>query len=173
MERDLAAAAQVDAAGGVEERRELGEPAAAARRRDRGELVAQVVRERHALEPEQPPLVLDAERAVAADPAGARRRGGTGRTSAKRLRAQNVPGRPRRARVAGERGELAVGDDLAPRHVPQHRGGIALERRAPSRSSSHVGEVVGLAGEEAVEPLQQIRRRSRHCLVTVSPIACL
>ena len=48
VERDLATPAQVKAAGGVEERRQLGEPVAVAVRRDRGELVAEVLRERHA-----------------------------------------------------------------------------------------------------------------------------
>ena len=62
VDGELAVAAQVPRAGGVEERRELREAAAAAARRDRRELVAQVVRERHALEREQAPLVLDAER---------------------------------------------------------------------------------------------------------------
>ena len=40
VERDAPAAAEVHAAGRVEERRDLGEPVAAARRRDRGELGA-------------------------------------------------------------------------------------------------------------------------------------
>ena len=45
VESDLAAAAQVDRPGRVEERRDLREPAAASRRRDRGQLGAEVVRE--------------------------------------------------------------------------------------------------------------------------------
>ena len=47
MDVDAAAAAQVRAAGDVEEAGELGEPVALAAGRDRRELVAQVVRERH------------------------------------------------------------------------------------------------------------------------------
>ncbi len=41
---DLAAAAQVDAPGDVEEPRQLGEPVAVGLRRDRGELVAEILR---------------------------------------------------------------------------------------------------------------------------------
>ena len=51
MERDPAAAAQVDAPGRVEERRDLGQPAAAALGCDRRELGAEVVRETHDLVP--------------------------------------------------------------------------------------------------------------------------
>ena len=45
MERDLAAAAQVHAAGDVEEPGELGEPVAVRIRRDLRELVAEILRE--------------------------------------------------------------------------------------------------------------------------------
>ena len=44
MERPVAGAAQVQAPGGVEQRRELGAPVALALRRDRGELLADVLR---------------------------------------------------------------------------------------------------------------------------------
>ena len=45
MDRDLAASPQVDAAGRVEEAGELGQSIAFAPRRDRGELVAEILRE--------------------------------------------------------------------------------------------------------------------------------
>ena len=47
MDRDPSAAKQVDAARRMEKRRELREPVATASRRDRGELVPQVLREWH------------------------------------------------------------------------------------------------------------------------------
>ena len=45
VDGDVAAAAQVRAAGDVEEPGQLGEPVAVASRRDRGELVAEILRE--------------------------------------------------------------------------------------------------------------------------------
>jgi hypothetical protein len=48
VNRDLAAAEEVNGARGVEERGELGEAAALAAGRDRRELVADLIRERHA-----------------------------------------------------------------------------------------------------------------------------
>ena len=51
VDGDLAAPAEMDAARGVEERRELGEPVAGAAGGDRGELAAELVRER---QPERP-----------------------------------------------------------------------------------------------------------------------
>jgi hypothetical protein len=44
---DAAAASEVRATGDVEEAGDLGEPVALVRRGDRGELLAEVVRERH------------------------------------------------------------------------------------------------------------------------------
>ena len=46
------------------------------------------------------------------------------------------PGRARRARVAGERGQLAVGDDLAARHGQQRAGAVAVEPVRSSRSGT-------------------------------------
>ena len=70
MERELAVTAQVQAAGRMEERRDLGERVAAASGRDCRELVPDVLGERHAapLEREQTALVVEPERAVAAEP---------------------------------------------------------------------------------------------------------
>jgi hypothetical protein len=47
VEGDLAAAAEMEAAGDVEERRELGEPVAVASRRDRRQLVPHILRTGH------------------------------------------------------------------------------------------------------------------------------
>src|SRR5437763_1363948 len=58
MDGELPAAAQMPDAGRVEERGKLGEPAAAAPRRDRRELVPQILRERHACTPASPRNVV-------------------------------------------------------------------------------------------------------------------
>ena len=86
-----------------------------------------------------------------------------GTNGASRLRAQNVPGRTRRSRMPGERGELAVGDDLAARHGPQRAGALAVE--AVVEVELDVGEVVRLAGEERVEP-------PREAAASRDPTAC-
>ena len=151
VHRELAVAAQVPRAGGVEQRRELGEAAAAPDRRDRRELVAQVVRERHA----RAPAAAACSRARATRTSRSRRRprrGGRGRTG------EPVPGAERaggtgRARTAGERGELAVGHDLAARHGAQRARAVAVE--AVVELELDVGEVVGLAGEERGEAARQ------------------
>ena len=91
------------------------------RGRDRGELVAQLVRERQSfLEREQPALVVDAEVAVRAD-AASRDDPVHGHERRQVAAGAERPGRARGARASGERGELAVGDDLAARHGPERR----------------------------------------------------
>ena len=105
------AALQMPRAADVEERRHLGEAAAATVRRDLGEFVAELLGEghlqRHALQREQAALVLDAELAVRADPV----RGDhpVSRDERRQVAASAERARgPGGARVAGESGELAV-----------------------------------------------------------------
>src|SRR5215218_11477705 len=109
-----------------------------------------------ALEGEEAALVLDAEGAVAADPAGrddpvarheereavlgAERAGGTGGAS-----------------TAGERRQLAVADDLAPGNRAQRARERCLEWRAPVLVERNVRERDPLAREVAVETSEQIR----------------
>ena len=84
----------------------------------------------HALEGEEPALQCGAGRAVAADPVR--------RDDAMARDDERVPvvrtersGRPSRARPPGERSQLAVRDDLAPRNRPCRGGQLVLERRRP------------------------------------------
>ena len=130
--------------------------------RDRRELGAEVVRETHDLHPrgEQPPLVLDPERAVAADPARGDDAVARDEEREAVLGAERAGGACRPL-PAGERRELAVADDLAPRDT----------RAAPSASASwngvaqslvqrHVRERDALAAEVPVERLEQFGHES-------------
>ena len=83
-----------------------------------------------------------------------------GTKSEKRFSAQNVPAaRAARARP-GEGGELAVADDLAPGDGAQRRRERRLERRRPVLVERDVGERDPLAGEVAVQPLEQFRHEA-------------
>src|SRR5262249_36425324 len=62
-------------------------------------------------------------------------------------------GGPGRTRAARERGELAVRDDLAPRHGAKRTLAVAVE--AVVELELHIREVVGLAGEERLQPCGQ------------------
>ena len=129
----MPAAAQVDAAGDVEEPRELGETVAVRLRRDRGELVAQILRRgKRTLELQQAPLVREPVRAVRAEPAGgddavARHE------EAEPVAGAEAAGGARGAGRAGERGELAVRHDLAARDsrsacAQRSRNGVSCSR---------------------------------------------
>ena len=144
------AVAQVPRAGGVEERRQLGEPAAAPLGRDLRELVAEVVREARAytFELQQPPLVLDAVRAPAAD-AGRADDAVDGQERRELAARAERAGGARRARPPGERGELAVGDDLSAGHGAQRAGAVPVE---PVRKDERdVREVVGPPVEKRLQ----------------------
>ena len=130
VESDLSTAAEMDRPGRVEERRDLGEPAAASLRRDRGELGAEIVRESHGPRARETALVLDAELAVPADPA----HGDdpvAGHEQREAVLGAEGAGRPGGSGAAGERRELAVADDLAPRDASERPGERGLERRPP------------------------------------------
>ena len=115
-----------------------------------------------AFEREEPALVLDAERAVAADPAGARRRGGRARRARSGSRRRTC--RPPAPRAAGRRARRARRSVTTSPHgtARSASASVALERRCPVHVERHVRERDRLAGEVAVEPLQQIPARSRH-----------
>ena len=87
-------------------------------------------------------MYVDAERAVAADPA---RRDDpvAGHEEREAVLGAEGAGRPRRPGAAGERRELAVGDDLAPGNAAQRPGERALERRAQSSSSGTSAKETG------------------------------
>ena len=97
------------------------------------------------LEGQQAALVVEAERAVAAEPAG--RDDAMARDEGREpvARAEGA-GRAGGAGPARERGQLAVGDDLAARDGPQRALAIAVE--AVVEVELDVGEVVRLAREE-------------------------
>ena len=76
-----------------------------------------------------------------------------GTNGARRLRAQNVPAARAAPGPPGERGELAVGDDLAARHRAERARAVAVE--AVLELELDVGEVVRLAGEERREPSRE------------------
>ena len=78
-----------------------------------------------------------------------------GISRAKRLRAQNEP-TARCARVAGERCELPVADDLAARDGAQGGGDLALERRAPGEVERDIVEADRRSAEEGREPLHEL-----------------
>ena len=133
MERPVARAAEVEAPGGVEQRGELGPPIALALRRDRGELLADVLGGDHRTTPSSAssrrltstPGVAVAADAVRGDDAMARDDEREAVRGAERARGA------RGARATGERRELAVRDDLAARHRAERIGERALERRRP------------------------------------------
>src|SRR2546422_9480129 len=90
---------------------------------------------------QQPALVSDTAGAVATDPVRgdhAVARDDDGKPVARADRAGGALG----IRVAGKRGELAVGDDLAPRNVAQRLDDGALELRIAVEVDLHVGERV-------------------------------
>ena len=173
---DRTPAAQVHGAGGVEERRDLRQPVAAARRRDRGELRADVVGQRagahsaHAFEREQAPLQLRPGAAVAADPV---RRDDPVARDDQRVAVVGAE-RSRRARrpgPAGERGELAVGDDLAPGDRPGGRGELALQRRRPLEVDRDVRRTRSARPRGARRSAGTDPARRRHGRVTTRPVA--
>ena len=155
VERDRAAAAEMHRARRVEERGDLRQPVAAARRRDRRELRADVVDERagahrsHSLEREQTTLQLGPGGAVPSD--AVRRDDAVARDDQREaVVGAERPGRSRAPGPAGERGELAVRDDLAPGDRPGRRGELALQRRRPVELERDV--VVGRWGRRRGGP---------------------
>src|SRR3990172_10057264 len=112
--------------------------------------------QRDPLERQQPALALDARHPVAADPV-------SGHDSMARedereavLRAE-APGRARRTRPAGQGGELAVRDDLAPRHRLERSSELGLEGGAPGEIDVDVSVRDPLTAEVAVEAAAPIR----------------
>ena len=138
MDGDRRPPAEVHRCRPCGEPRELGEPVAVAR----GAMPASSSRRSSesdigALEREQPPLVLQPERAVRPPSPAAATTRWHGTTIPKRLWAQKLPAARGALGPSRERGELAVGDGLAARHAAEGRGQVALERRVRrSRSSS-------------------------------------
>ena len=110
-----------------------------------------------AFEREQPPLVLDAEVAVGADPV---RADDAVRRDERRERAAPAEraGGARGARVAGERRELAVGDDLAARHLPQRAGAVAVEPVRDDAGGTS-GKSSASPAKNALQPRPQASRR--------------
>jgi len=68
-----------------------------------------------------------------------------------------APGRARRTRPAGQGGELAVRDDLAPRHRLERSSELGLEGGAPGEIDVDVFVRDPLTAEVAVEAAAQIR----------------
>ena len=83
-----------------------------------------------------------------------------GTKSEKRFSAQKVPAARAARGAPGERGELAVADDLAPGHGAQRRGERGLERRRPVLVERNVRERDPLAREIAVQTPEQIRHEA-------------
>ena len=101
------------------------------------------------LELQQSPLVVDAELAPAADPV----RGDDpvhGQERGELAAGAERPGRARRARVAGERGQLAVGDDLAARDRSQRACAVGVEARPSSRRSGTSAKSSGAPAKYAI-----------------------
>src|SRR5262249_2159079 len=111
------------------------------------------------LELQETTLVVDAERAVAAESPG-----GDDAVAWKDERQPVVgaegAGRPRRLRTAGERGELAVADRLTVGHGAQGLCDRALERRAPLQIDGDVPERHPLALEVRGDPAGKFRHGS-------------
>src|SRR6185369_16124812 len=131
------------------------EISASRQQRRRGAIAASSSRrssEKDMLERQQAPFVVDSERAVAADPVGG------DDAVARHERREPVLGteRPRgpgRAGAAGERRELAVGDDLAPGQRTQDALAVAVEALVVVELD--VGEVVRAAREERRQPSRE------------------
>ncbi len=124
VERDLATAAEMDAARDVKQAGQLGEAVAVRLGRDRRELCAEVLRQRSTL---RAPAAASCTRGRASRTSRARpptRRGGTDE-EAEPVAGAEAPGRAGRARRTGERRELAVRHHLAARDRMQR-----LERSA-------------------------------------------
>src|SRR5688500_17916220 len=81
-----------------------------------------------ALQAQEPALVRDAERAVRADTAGPDDAMAREKEREPVARAEGADG-ALRAWVPCERGQVAVGDDLAPGHPPERVGDVRLEGR--------------------------------------------
>ena len=150
VERDLAAATEVQAPGGVREAGELGEPVAVLR----GTIPASSFRrssDSDTFELQQPTLVLDSERAVRAEPVrrdDAMARDDEPEAVARAERAHSTL----RVQAPGERRELAVGDRLAPTDPRIARVSASSNPVRPSRSIATSTKSSG-AGEVAREPV--------------------
>src|SRR5579885_3190150 len=105
-----------------------------------------------ALQREQPPLVRDAERAERADAAG-RHHPVAGDERREPVAGAEAAGGAGRAGMPGERGELAVGDDLAAPDGPEGPRAVAVE--AVVELELDVDEVVRGAGEERRQAARQ------------------
>ena len=171
VERDRAAAEEVDGAGRVEERRDLGEPVAAPRRarprrarRVRRRRASRCSQER-SLEREQPSLEAVTRRPVSpelvrlAAPCGDDAVAGHDEREA--VRGAEAARRPRGPRTPGERREAAVRHDVAPPHGPHGEEQLPLEgaetrrrRRRRRRSAT------GVPREVRREPPAQIRHEA-------------
>src|SRR6187455_101724 len=79
----------------------------------------------------------------------------TGDDEGEAVRRAHRPRSPGRPRTTGERRELTVRDDLAPRHSPQRHDDVALERRGPVEIDLDVPEVHGLAAEKGMEAIDE------------------
>src|SRR5438034_1303463 len=78
-----------------------------------------------------------------------------------RSRCNDTLPRPSRwIRPARERGELAVGHDLAARYRPQRVDDCSLEGRAPVEVERDARRIDGLTGEEPVDEPAQIRHEA-------------
>ena len=152
VDRQLAVPAQMPGTGGMGERRELARRQQRRRGGDPASSSRQLLRERHA-----PATAVAACTPRRASRSRRFRRQQTtrwhGTNGARPFRAQNVPGRAGGARSPGERGELAVSDDLAARDRPQRSLTFAVE--AVVEGKLDVGEVVVGTREEGRQPPRQ------------------
>ena len=103
------------------------------------------------LERQQAPLVVDAERRRSEPMPPAPTTRWHGHERRERAARAERPGGARGARAARERGELAVGDDLAARDRPQRARAVAVEAVVGS-SSSTSAKSSGSPGEERGQP---------------------
>src|SRR5581483_2183945 len=147
---------QMPGARGMEERRQLCEPAAAPRGDDLRELVAEVLGERHsehhAFELEQPALVVDAFAPPAADAAGADDAVDRQEGSELAARAERPRG-TRCTRSSRKCCELAIRDGLAARNLPQLARARSVE--TARELELHVAEVIRCPLEPRLQPPDQ------------------
>src|SRR5512133_2260337 len=106
------------------------------------------------LELQAPPLVIDPERAVRAEPT-CRHDAMAGDHECEAVaRAEGARG-PLCVRPAGKRRQLSVRDRLASSDVSKHRRQLALELGRALELERHVEEIVGLPGKVTGKPLAE------------------
>ena len=110
----------------------------------------------HSLDGKQPSFQPDSGRAVASDPVGCDHALARDDEREAIVGAER-PGGARRTRTAGESGELAVRDDLAPRNCPGCGGELVLQRRCPLELERDVVIHGWHAGEVGREPAAELR----------------